>query len=127
MMKSSKLRVLLVDDEVEFTSTLAERLNLRGMDASTCDSGEKALEMIRDDPPHVAVLDMLMPGISGIEMLSEIKKSYPGVGVIFLTGKLAPGSIDPRLTGSCDYLVKPVNIDELVAKIRRCAADDGSP
>ena len=72
-----KMRVLLVDDEVEFVSALSERLKLRGFDADTATSGEAALQKIAASPPQVVLLDMLMPGMSGLEVLKRIKKEYP--------------------------------------------------
>ncbi len=121
-MKELRLKVLLVDDEVEFTSALAERLSLRGINASTANNGEEALKMIEADPPHVVVLDMLMPGIGGIEIHSRIRSAHPKIGVIFLTGQLTAGTKLPGAVAGSDYLVKPVNIEELVVKIRSAAA-----
>lgn len=113
------IRVLLVDDEEEFTSALAERLNLRGIRTSTSCRGEEALKMIESDPPQVVVLDMKMPGLSGKEILARIRSAHPEIGVILLTGQSPAGleqsGSDPDF---CDYLMKPVNIEELIKKIR---------
>src|SRR5512137_2450725 len=79
-------KVLLVDDEPEFALTLAERLRLRGMDAGTAASGEEALRLVESDPPHVVVLDVMMPGLGGMEVLARIKVRYPGIQVVLLTG-----------------------------------------
>lgn len=114
------IRVLLIDDEEEFASALAERLNLRGIHASTSCRGEEALTMIQSDPPQVVLLDMKLPGLSGKEILARIRSDYPGIIAILLTGQSIseveisgePGPV------SCEYLTKPVNIDELVMKIR---------
>jgi len=112
-----ELKVLLIDDEEEFTSALAERLNLRGVRADTSSSGEDALKKIEADPPHVVLLDLLMPGLGGKELLGRIKAAHPGIAVILLTGHGPPGA-DEAACDPCDYLIKPVNIDELVWKIR---------
>jgi DNA-binding response OmpR family regulator len=113
------IRVLLIDDEEEFTSALAERLSLRGIHASTSCRGEEALQMIQSDPPHVVVLDMKMPGLSGKEILARIRSEHPKLGVVLLTGQSPAGAelsgCDPEIN---DYLMKPVNIDELIMKIR---------
>jgi len=71
-----KWRVLLVDDETEFTAALAERLALRGMDARTAASGEEALKLLESAPPHVVVSDVMMPGLGGIELLKRINENY---------------------------------------------------
>jgi DNA-binding NtrC family response regulator len=117
------LKVLLVDDEEEFTSALAERLELRGVEASSASEGAGAIERVKADPPHVVVLDMMMPGLSGMDVLDFLKTHYPRVGVILLTGhgSLKAG-MEGMKRGAFDYLVKPVNIDELVEKIRGAAA-----
>lgn len=114
-----KWKILLVDDEVEFASTLAERLNLRGMDALTACNGEEALRMIEASPPSVVLLDVMMPGINGLEVLQRIKDQYPALPVILLTGQGSTRSgIEGMRYGAYDYLMKPVAIEELVEKIR---------
>jgi DNA-binding NtrC family response regulator len=109
-----KMRVLLVDDEVEFVSALAERLNLRGFDADTATSGEAALQKIAASPPQVVLLDMLMPGIGGLETLKRIKKDHPEVKVILLTGRGSWDGIQGEREGAYDCLMKPIQIEELM-------------
>ena len=109
-----KMRVLLVDDEREFVSALAERLNLRGFDADTATSGEEALEKIAASPPQVVLLDMLMPGMSGLEVLQRIKKDHPEVKVILLTGRGSWDGIQGEREGAYDCLMKPIQIEELM-------------
>ena len=109
-----KMRVLLVDDEMEFVSALAERLNLRGFDAQTANSGEEALQKIAASPPQVVLLDMLMPGMSGQETLKRIKKDYPDVKVILLTGRGSWDGIQGVREGAYDCLMKPIQIEELM-------------
>ncbi len=116
-------KVLLVDDEEEFASALAERLNLRGIPTSTTFSGEDALKMIEVDRPAVVVLDVMMPGLSGMEILARMRTVYPEIGVILLTGHGSPEMTGTPLgPGQCEFLMKPVNIDELIGKIRAVAA-----
>jgi DNA-binding NtrC family response regulator len=109
-----KMRVLLVDDEAEFVSALAERLNLRGFDAETATSGEEALEKVEASPPQVMLLDMLMPGMSGLEVLKHVKKDHPDVKVILLTGRGSWDGIQGVREGAYDCLMKPVQIEELM-------------
>ncbi len=113
-----EIRVLLVDDEEEFASTLAERLNMRGICATTSFGGEEALRMIESDPPQVVLLDLMMPGLGGKEIFERIRLKHPDISVIFLTGAGAK-EIDPAC-GDC--LVKPVNIDDLIRKIGSISA-----
>jgi DNA-binding NtrC family response regulator len=108
------MRVLLVDDEMEFVSALAERLNLRGFDAQTATSGEEALEKINASPPEVVLLDMLMPGMNGLEVLKRIKRDHPQVRVILLTGRGSWDAIQGIREGAYDCLMKPIQIEELM-------------
>ncbi|UCH22228.1 MAG: response regulator [Deltaproteobacteria bacterium] len=112
------LKVLLVDDEVEFVSTLAERLKLREIQARTAPDGKTALQMVQEEQPHVVVLDVMMPEMDGIETLKEIKKIAPLVEVILLTGyarlELALKGME---LGAFDYLIKSIGIDELLYKL----------
>jgi DNA-binding response OmpR family regulator len=114
----SQLKVLLVDDEQEFVTTLAERLELRGMHVEIAMDGEMALGLIETDPPQVVVLDVMMPGLSGMEVLERIKTIDPKIQVILLTGHGATkDGIKGMQLGAFDYLIKPVDIDELIEKL----------
>lgn len=112
-------RVLLVDDEKQFVQTLSERLQLRNMGTAVAYDGESALKLIERDQPEVIVLDLMMPGIDGIEVLKQVKRSYPNIEVIMLTGH---GSEEDRETcmnlGAFAYMHKPVDIEVLSAKLR---------
>ena len=110
-----EIRVLLVDDEEEFTSALAERLNMRGISTTTTSVGEEALQMIETDPPQVVLLDLMMPGLGGKEIFDRIRLKHPDISVIFLTG-LGTEEIGPAACEDC--FVKPVNINDLIQKIR---------
>jgi len=112
------LKILLVDDEIDFVSTLAERLELRGVQARTAPDGRTALEMIRAEPPHVVVLDIIMPEMDGLQVLKEIKRIAPRVEVILLTGYAKiETAIEGMELGAFDYLIKSVGIDELLYKL----------
>ena len=108
------MRVLLVDDETEFVSALAERLNLRGFEAQSAVSGVEALRKIDASPPDVVLLDVLMPGMSGLEVLKQIKKDHPQVQVILLTGRGSWDGIQGVREGAYDCLMKPIQIEELM-------------
>ena len=122
-----KLKLLLVDDEKDFVDTLAERLQLRGYQVLTAPDGESALEIIEKDPPQLVVLDLLMPGISGLDVLEKMKTLAPQTPVILLTGRgsMAEGAEGMQL-GAYDFLMKPVNIDELIRKME-AAVDKTMP
>jgi len=115
----ARWKVLLVDDEVEFATTLAERLTLRGIEAVTVHDGEAALQWIAADPPQIVVLDMMMPGLGGLEVLRLIKKNHPGIPVILLTGRgSTKEGIDGMDLGAYDFLMKPIKIEALVEKMK---------
>ena len=115
----AKLKVCIVDDEEEFVTTLAERLELRGFEAQIATDGASALHLIETDPPHVVVLDVMMPVMGGLEVLRRIKELNPQIPVILLTGRSATkeGMEGMRL-GAFDYLMKPLSIDDLIKKMQ---------
>jgi DNA-binding NtrC family response regulator len=113
------IRVLIVDDEAEFLETLSKRLRKRKLAVSGVTSGEAALEQLKEGPVDVVVLDVKMPGMSGLEALREIKKRYANLEVIMLTGHAnMEVAIEGMNMGAFDYLMKPIEIDELVYKIQ---------
>ena len=113
-----KTRVLLVDDEKEFVETLSERLSLRNYDVTTSLSGDDAVEKVKNHLFDVIILDVLMPGMSGIETLREIKKIKPLIEVIMLTGNATvEAAIEGLKLGALDFLLKPCETEDLVAKI----------
>jgi len=115
-----KTRVLLVDDEKEFVEALSERLSLRDYDVTTSLSGDDAVEKVKNHLFDVIILDVLMPGMSGIETLREIKKIKPLIEVIMLTGNATvETAIEGLKLGALDFLLKPCETDDLVAKIDR--------
>ena len=115
-----KFKILLVDDEEEFVESLAERLSIRDLGPDIVYNGEQALSFVQVQEPDVMVLDLRMPGISGMEVLSQIRKNHPDIQVIMLTGHGNKDHEDQALRlGAFDYLEKPVDIDELVRKMRK--------
>ena len=112
-------RVLIVDDEEELVTTIAERLQIRGIQAQTATDGETALKMIEADPPQVVVLDVMMPGIGGIEILQRMNAQNLKIPVILLTGY---GSTEKGMEGmklgAFDYLMKPCDLNNLIGKIQ---------
>jgi len=118
MFEKKHIKVLLVDDEVEFVTTLAERLRLRELEVDTVSDGTQALAFIAKDEPDVIVLDLKLPGLHGIDVLREIKKTRPKVHVIILTEHVSDQEeAEARKLGGFDFLSKPPEIDLLVHKI----------
>ena len=123
------VKVLLVDDEVELVETLAERLLIRGIEADWVTNGTDALARVDEKSFDIAVLDVKMPGISGITLKKLIEKKYPRMKFIFMTGHGSEADFNAgsRETGSEYYLVKPVNIDDLILKMNKVVAGSGEP
>lgn len=116
----SQAKVLLVDDEVEFGSALAERLRLRDYDIKAVSQAEDALSSVRSDPPDIVILDFRMPGMDGIEVLKIIKQIDPSIEVIMLTGLADTYSLEEGMrSGAFEFIVKPVDIGELITKINK--------
>ena len=114
------LEVLLVDDEIEFITTLSERLILRGIQTSMATDGESALRRIEKDPPDVVIMDLLMPGINGLELLKQIGSRNPDVRVILLSGRGNEEDCqEGKLLGAVDFLIKPVDINDLLNILRK--------
>ncbi len=110
--------VLLVDDEEEFLKTLVKRMKKRNVNATGVKSGEEALELLDQHPVDVVVLDVRMPGMDGIEALKEIKRRHPLIEVIMLTGHASVEvAVQGMELGAFDYLMKPIDIDELLYKV----------
>lgn len=113
-----EIRILLVDDEEDFRTTLANRLKKRKMNVTGAGSGSEAIELVRQMPLDVAIVDVKMPGIDGVETLKQIKQISPLTEVIMLTGHASVESgIEGMKLGAYDYLMKPCDIDELLLKV----------
>jgi DNA-binding NtrC family response regulator len=112
-----EMKIMLVDDEERFLSTTEKVLSRKGYDALTAASGTEALEKLKRHTIHVVILDVKMPGMDGIATLKEIKKLFPLVEVIMLTGHATVDSaVDGLKSGAIDYVMKPCDIDDLLEK-----------
>jgi len=116
----SKINVLLVDDEEDYVSTLAERLDIRDIGSSVALSGEEALELLdRGEEPDVMVLDLRMPGIDGMQVLERVKREHPQIQVIILTGHGSEKEErEARRLGAFEYLSKPADTNRLIETVR---------
>ncbi len=112
------IRLLLVDDEERFRTTLSKRLAEKGLAAETAGSGIDALKIVKDRPVDVIVLDIRMPEMDGIETLRQVKKINSEVAVILLTGHAnIESAVEGMRLGAYDYLMKPCDLEQLLAKI----------
>ncbi len=113
------IRVLLVDDETAYVDVLANRLSKRGFDVKKAYTSPEALLALRTQQFDVAVLDLKMPDMDGIEVLKIAKQVNPDLQVIMLTGHGSAAACEQGLAlGAFDYMMKPCEFDSLVEKIR---------
>ena len=112
------IRLLLVDDEEDFRTTLASRLRKRRLEVWDVEDGMKAVDVVETKPIDVAVVDVKMAGMDGMETLKRIKQINPLIEVIMLTGHASVESgVEGMRLGAFDYLMKPCDINELILKI----------
>ena len=121
---NEKIRLLIVDDEEQFTLNLASLLTFRGFQVSTALDGFEALKAVEAGKPFdVVVLDVKMPRMDGVTTLTRIKKLDPEIEVIMLTGHATVESaIDGMKLGAFDYLMKPCDMERLMEKVKEASA-----
>jgi len=113
------VRLLLVDDEVGFVQVLTKRLTKRNLQVTSAYSGTEALQALRGAVFDVAVLDLKMDDMDGLEVLRIFRKMAPEMPVIMLTGHGSEQAAQEGLSaGAADYLTKPYDLEELIQKIR---------
>jgi DNA-binding NtrC family response regulator len=111
-------KVLLVDDEQEFTEVLSERMRSRGLQVVTADSGPSALEKAEHESFDAIILDIKMPGMDGIETLRRLRKINPNLQVIMLTGQATVrAGIEATRLGALDFLEKPADLRQILEKV----------
>lgn len=116
-------KVLLVDDEADFLETLAERMRNRGMNVTTSMSAAEAIQNTEAVDYDVIILDLLMPGMDGIQALKVLKERKPDLQVILLTGHATvQKGIEAMKLGAMDLLEKPADINDLTEKIHKAKA-----
>jgi DNA-binding response OmpR family regulator len=108
------MKVLLVDDEVKFAMMLSKRLALRGIEVDCEHKGEAAIDKAKQNKYDVAILDVKMPGIGGIELKQKLKGLDPGMKFIFLTGHGSEADFKTGSTEGSFYLPKPLRIETLI-------------
>jgi DNA-binding NtrC family response regulator len=122
-MENETINLLIVDDEERFLSTTQKLLQKKGIHTLTAVSGSAGYEILETNPVDVVVLDVKMPGMSGMGVLKKIKKDFPAIEVIMLTGHATVQSAVGGIKyGAFDYIMKPCDIDVLADKIREAYA-----
>jgi two-component system OmpR family response regulator len=118
-MPDTEARVLVVDDEPNIVELLSVSLRVAGFDVRTAADGRSALDVARSFGPDLLVLDVMMPGLDGFDVLRSLRSGGSRVPVLFLTAKDAPEDKVAGLTlGGDDYVTKPFSLEEVVARIR---------
>lgn len=115
--------IMLVDDEIPYVETMTKRLSHRNLEVTGVHSGKEALQKLAQFPEiEVVILDVKMPEMDGIETLREIKRSFPLIEVIMLTGHATVETgIEGMKLGAFDYLMKPCDIENLLQKVKEAA------
>ena len=114
------IKFLIVDDEQDVVDNVSELFTLRNYSVITATSGTKALELIEKENPNIIILDIRMPDISGMEVLKEVRKNYPKMRVIMLTGVEDEATKNMAMgLGASGYLTKPYSYSELMDLSRK--------
>lgn len=125
--EAGPVRVLLVDDEEAYVRILAKRLRRRNFEVATAFSGVQGVQAVRNGEFDVAVLDLKMEDLDGIEVLKIFKTMVPQMAVIMLTGHGSEQAArDGIECGAYDYLLKPCDLEDLVSKILEAAAQSNT-
>ncbi len=121
---NSTTNILIADDEIEFASTLATRLELRGYGTQIVNSGEATLEAVSQQVPDLLLLDLKMPDLDGLEVLAKLREKHKALKVIILTGHGSFSSGHQGMAlGAFDYIMKPVELSQLLEKITEATAE----
>lgn len=118
------IKVLLVDDEKNFVEVLFKRLSKRNIDVTKAFSGTEGIQALRSEDFDVAILDLKMEDLDGLEVLKIFKKMYAKMEVIILTGHESEQSAQEGLKyGAFAYMTKPCDFEKLIDTIRKAASD----
>jgi DNA-binding NtrC family response regulator len=118
--ENKKIKLLIVDDEEDFLSTIAERLGMRDFDITTASEGGLAVKAAKKGKFDVAILDVNMPGMDGMELLQNLKKKHKFLEIIMLTGYGAIDSaVEATKLGAYAYLEKPYDFENLLEVLKK--------
>ncbi len=105
--------MLVVDDQQDLCDILARYFSARGFEVSSAFSGEEALHRMEARPPEVVLLDILLPGISGLEVLKRVRRAFPGTRVVMVTGTdRSDWRAEAKLFGACGFVTKPFQLSD---------------
>ena len=122
-MKEDRIRLLIVDDEAGYLEVLSKRFRKRNLDVTTAGTGVEAIRILRREDFDVAVVDLKMEDMDGIEILKIFRKMDPELAVIILTGHGSEQAAREGVAeGAFDYLTKPCDLNELLEKIKQACA-----
>jgi two-component system response regulator AtoC len=114
--------VLVVDDEELTLRTVSRGLREEGFDVSTANCGEHALEVFADEKPDLTLLDIVMPGMDGVEVLRQIKQSNPAAIVLMMSAyHMVDRAVEAMKLGAYDYMVKPFHLADMIATLHRAS------
>jgi two-component system OmpR family response regulator len=112
-------KILLVDDDAEFTDVLSERMGNRGLKVDTVNDGASAVDKVKEKSYDAVILDLAMPGMDGIETLKVLLSRQPDLQVILLTGHATvEKGVEAVKLGAMDFIEKPANLEKLLEKIK---------
>ena len=112
-------RILAIDDDPAITSLLKRGLSYEGFTVDIAGTGEAGLALARERPPDLVILDIMMPGINGLEVLRRLRAVDDRLPVLMLTAKDAPADqVQGLEAGADDYVVKPFTFEVLLARVR---------
>jgi DNA-binding NtrC family response regulator len=118
-MEEKRIKLLVVDDEVQFLDSITKRLELRGFEVTKATNGTEAIDLARKKKFDIALVDLKMPGLDGKQVLEILKSEHKYIEVIILTGH---GSLDSAVEctklGAFDYLPKPYELEDLILKLK---------
>ena len=118
--KPTKIRIVVADDDADILDLVVYMLTQAGFDAVGVSDGVAALAAIEADPPRMAILDIMMPGLSGIEVLRKVRASQTiaDLDVILLTARTRDADVDTGFAaGASDYIIKPFSPRELLKRV----------
>ena len=114
--------VLIIDDEALTLSTISRGLTTEGFEVLTAASGEEGLKLFEDEKPELVLLDIVLPGIDGVEVLRQIKTSSPSTIVIMMSAyHMVDRAVEAMKLGAHDYLIKPFHFSDLIATLTRAS------
>jgi len=123
---SEEIRVLIVEDEGPVRALLHDYLQSRGFEVQGAASGEEALALLSGEHFDLVLSDLRMPGINGMDLLSEIRRRHSGVGVVMLTGcEDVSLAVSAMKAGALDYVLKPFRLENVEASVRRALEKHG--